>query len=148
MAKQLFVKLQAPTIELKVQAEDSSGLGAEMFVGFKRYNIDDAQVKLEEYKDSFSSSDEDAPIKFIKKQIVYIKGATLEMYDDDKLVETIAVTDTRTAKPLESFWGSPEECLAVLLDYYFQSLPWKNSFFNAINKALLNVDIKDGAIKN
>ena len=50
MATQLYVKLQTPTIELQVKAEDSSKTKAIVQVGFKRYEVDETGVKLDEFQ--------------------------------------------------------------------------------------------------
>jgi hypothetical protein len=48
MAIELHVKLQTPTIELLVKAKDAAGNTDSIKVGFRRYELTEAQTKLEE----------------------------------------------------------------------------------------------------
>jgi len=158
MAKQLFVKLQTPVIELTIKAKDSSGATDKIVVGFKRYKLEEAEKELttfqelleqqiEDMKDgSLASKEIDA---YIKSQVIYIKQAKLEIYDseNDKTIELV-VPDTRKAKPNDDFWGTSDECLAALLDLYLSAAPWRSSLITALQKALLNVDYEAEQLKN
>ena len=154
MATKLFIKLQTPTIELKLTAKDSSGVSDSFFAGFKRYDLDDAQKKIEQLEAVFSSAKETASLNqkelnsFIKNEVIYLKGITLELANEDGSFKNYPIADTRTAKPYEGLWESPEECLAVLLDMYLSSAPYRLSFITALNKALFNAEYSDGEAKN
>lgn len=151
MARQLFVKLQTPTIELPVQAKDSADSSASITVGFKRYTIQEAEGKLKEF---MAALDNPADDSYLRGQIVYIKNASLEVYEIDENgnasaepIEEILISDSRTPTPNE-FFQDASTCLNVLVDKYVNSVPWKNSLYEALQKALLNTDYKDAQIKN
>lgn len=81
--------------------------------------------------------------EFYKKQVVYIKNATLT---DDEGKE-IKVDNTENVKAIESLWETPEECLAVLLDIYFGAPSLKDSLSQKIVETILNLPTED-KIKN
>ncbi|GEM_PF-6855980 len=162
----LYVQLQTPTIELPVSAGDKSNATANIKVGFKRYEIEDTQAKLEEYtaiaerqseqltaiRDNggkLSDLDTSEMEEYIKKEVVYIKDCTLVMANDDgspvKGKKTLVINDTRTAQPVEGFWETGEECLAALLDMFLSSAPWKSPFTDALMDALVNTKTDDKA---
>lgn len=147
MAKQLFVKLQSPTVDVTVNSEpDASGQSASIVVGFKRYTLDKIESILEQFKES-ASSEADA-IEFIKSQIVYIKNVSLDIYDDEQFVETLVIEDTRTTQPFAPFWETSKEALAVLSSHYLNSTPWKGQLTNGFMTALVNKDYKEAEVKN
>lgn len=154
MAVKLSVKLQSPTIELIVKAQDASGAKDTIKVGFKRYEVKEAKAKLDELSEILSNAPQDMVDvpeidNFIKKEVVYILQANLELEDTDtKTNKTLLVQDTRTVKPNESLWGDASECLVVLLDLYLSSAPWRLSLLLAAQKALLNNDYSVAEIKN
>jgi hypothetical protein len=143
MAKQLFIKLQTPTVELPVKATDASGSTGEIQVGFKRYNLDELKTKF----DNPTKLEAETDLEFFSKEIIYIKNAVLEIYDNDVYLEDLVIEDTRTAKPNE-FFQDPKEALAVLLGYYLNSSPWKNALLKAQQEALFNTITLDGELKN
>jgi len=158
MAKQLFVKLQTPSIELSIKAKDSSGAKDSIIIGFTRYPLKEAEKELKIFQELLEEQLEElkegnlepeAIDKFIKSKVLYIKQAKLEIHDNEtgKDIELI-VPDTRKAKPNDDFWETTDECLAALLDLYLSASPWRSSIITAIQKALLNVDYEDGQLKN
>jgi hypothetical protein len=147
MAKKFYIQSQSPVAELSVVSEkDAEGKSQKILVGFKRYPANEAQKKLESFKDL---SDEQAK-NLIINEVLYIKDVVLEVYDDEtgKKLETIKIADTRTAQPIESFWADKDECLAVLLDNYLDSIPWKGSLITAYITSLYNMDVKNNLSKN
>lgn len=147
MAKKLFVKLQTPSIELKVKATDASGSVSEILVGFKRYDLSQLEAKFKEQVPD-AATDTNADFNFISKEVIYIKNAVLEIYDDNgNYLEDLVVEDTRTVEPNE-FFQTPKEALDVLLTHYMGSNPWKNSLFEAYRDALVNVSYKEAELKN
>ena len=155
MAIQLYVALQTPTVELKVEAKDSAGTKSSMLVGFKRYETLEAEEKLEEYQEILKDISEENKVSstkietFIKDHIVYIKKVELETVDEATgKIGTLKVEDTRSAKPVEAFWGGSEECLSVLVDMFLHSTPWIVSLIGAMGKSLVNSDYAEGAAKN
>ncbi|MCK9622888.1 MAG: hypothetical protein M0R47_20425 [Methylobacter sp.] len=143
MAKQFYIKLQSPFIEMPVEAEDASGKVSSLLVGFKRYPTKEVEVKLNSFKDLT----EDQYVEYLKNEILYIKNAVLEVYDGGVYVEDLVIEDTRTAKPNE-FFQEADNVLVVLLEYYLSSAPWKNSLFSAFIKSLYNVSFKEAELKN
>lgn len=159
MALKLFVKLQTPTIELKVSAKDASGNKDSLLVGFKRYELDAAQAKMETVSKILKTDEKDeqgnpvAPDSkevndFLKGEIVYLKQLKLDLVDDAGNTKELAIADTRTVKPNEGLWESADECLAVLLDMYLSSAPYRLSLITSMYKALFNGDYSDAEAKN
>ena len=155
MALQLYVKLQTPTIELQVKAKDASGSKDTFVVGFKRYDLKETEGKftaLQEILEDVQNENNlnsDALNKFVKAEIVYMKAAKLELYDNIKdTIKELSIPDTRTAKPVETLWETSDECLDVLLDLYLASAPYRVSLISAMQKALLNNDYSEGELKN
>lgn len=151
MAKKLLVKTQTPTVELAlVSAATADGTTDKVTVGFKRYPSKQVEKKWEEFTSISTKTDQDV-VDFLRNEIVYFKDASVGVYDDatgeDVLVETIDVADSRTAAPVESFWGTPKECLAVLLDSYLESIPWKGPFIDGFATSLFNRDLSN-PVKN
>lgn len=151
--KQLFVKLQTPTIELTVKAKDSSGAKDSAVFGFVRTNLEESDKELKVFAELLDEQLENAKEgvintkdvnEFIKSKILYLKQAKLEVYDEDtdKTVE-LQIPDTRKAKKNEDFWEDAGECLIALLDLYLSASPWRSSIINALQKALVNVDYEE-----
>lgn len=180
MSVKIFVKLQSPSVELKVQAQDCSGAKDSIVVGFKRYDIIESKAKAERLQDLQTQlylntmvelseqyklvnidnetkasatpriSEKEALesiSQFIKDEILYIKDVNLTI-EDNGIAKELKIADTRSAKPNEPLWVLPEECLSVLVDSFLESAPYRGSLITAQQKALANVDIKDGEIKN
>jgi len=180
MSVKFFVKLQSPSVELKVQAQDCTGIKDNIVVGFKRYDIIKSKAKAEQLQDLQTQlylntmvdlaeqyklvnidnetkasaapriSEEEALesiSQFIKDEILYIKDVNLTV-EDNGIAKELKIADTRSAKPNEPLWATPEECLSVLVDSFLESAPYRGSLIAAQQKALANVDIKDGEIKN
>ena len=151
MALKVFVKLQTPTIELKVEAKDASGNKDSILVGFKRYEVKQTEEKLKNLQTVLENADSDISKleEVIKNEVVYIKNAKVILVDDEKGTEKEThVQDTRTAKPVETLWGDPDECLAVLLDLYLASAPYRVSFMTSMQRALINNDFDSAEAKN
>ena len=151
---QLFIKLQTPTIELKVSAKDASGAKDNFLVGFKRYELKETDAKLktlQEIMEDATSGDSLVQIeldKFIKNEIVYLKQIRLDLVDEKGNPKEFTVQDTRSVKPYETLWESPDECLAVLLDLYLASAPYRVSLISSLYKALMNNDYSEAEAKN
>jgi hypothetical protein len=89
--------------------------------------------------DAKADSQVKALTDFYKKQIVYIKQASIEVEDENGATKEIRVADTKTATPIESLWASPEECLVVLLDTYFDVPSIKDSLAKDVIDTVLNI---------
>lgn len=153
MAQKLYIKLQTPTIELTVKAKDVSGAKESIIVGFNRYEVKESQDKLTKLQELLAEANDNPTLttldNFIKNEVVYIKQAKLELADSETgRSSDLVIADTRIAKPNDSLWVTPDECLAVLLDLYLSSSPWRLSLILALQKALFNNDYSDAEIKN
>ena len=153
MAIKLCIKLQTPTIELKVSAKDAAGTKDSILVGFKRYELGESQEKLtsmqvllEEVQDvaSLNSTLLDS---FLKEEIVYIKQAKLDL-EENGVTKELSISDTRTVKPIADLWGNGDECLGALLEMYLSSSPYRLALILAAQKALLNNDYSEAELKN
>jgi hypothetical protein len=147
MAKKFYIQTQTPTIEIQVSSDkDAEGKTQSVVIGLTRYSDEEAKVKIE----AIASLTEDQTKDLLSKEILYIKQATIITYDEEtpNKLETIKIADTRTAKPVDPFWESSDECLAVLLDSYLNSNPWKGPFIQSYLQALYNLDLKAAASKN
>lgn len=153
MAQKLYVKLQAPTIELSINAKDGGNTQANMLVGFKRYPSEEGELKLKEFQELLGRTDEvgkNAITAFVAAEIVYLKKAPIVVEDTEaNTLKDVVVKDTRDAiKPNETLWDSPKECLDVLLSHYLESNPWRVSLIEGILKALTNMDFSQELAKN
>lgn len=121
MAKQLYVKLQTPSIELPVKAKDPSGLKDSIIVGFKREDQKKSSTTLDTFSklsdtylrmllgqplegeateankntEEYSQEEQDAAVdaisSIISSNILYIKQANLVLEDDVTGVETTLI---------------------------------------------------------
>lgn len=151
----LFVKLQVPSIELVLKAVDAAQEKDTITVGFKRYDIAEVTKVLDEFQDIIDNvsdaKDTHALDSFIKSNVLYLKACNIQYVSDEEGAKPVKLTvpDTRTAKPVETLWDTPEECLDALLDHYLGSSPYRVPFINLMNKALVNRYIEDeGKEKN
>ena len=153
MTIRIFAKLQTPTIELKVQALDAAGTKDSILVGFKRYEITQAQVKLLALQELLANikDDSDADQKvldaFVKEEIVYIRQAKLDLEEDGKNKELI-IQDTRTTKPIAGLWEDSDGAIDALTDLYLASSPYRLALILATQKALFNSDFSGEERKN
>ena len=151
MAKKLIVRLQNPTIELIVEAKDGSGEVAKLTVGYKRYEVEESGEKLKALSKLFENQDENslASDDFLRNEILYLKHVLVDVFDEEtgKKDSEIKIPDTRSAVP-NSFWGTAEECLSVLVDHYLSSAPWKEALYSGLFKALSNRSFEEGKVKN
>lgn len=153
MAQKLYVKLQAPTIELSITAKDGGNTQASMLVGFKRYPSEQGEAKFKEFQELLGKTDDagkSSITAFVAGEIVYLKKAPIVVEDTEAgTLKDVVVKDTRDAiKPNETLWESPEECLDVLLSHYLESNPWRVSLIEGILKSLTNMDFSTDAVKN
>lgn len=85
--------------------------------------------------------------QFYISQITHIKNASLQIGTEDKK-EDLLIQDSREAKPVESLWGTPEECLNVLLSKYFACQPFRDSLHTKILETIFNYNFEENAVKN
>jgi len=136
----------------------------DFLTNFSTVTLARTQAKLEALKSDLSLSDEEfdkqvATLEntieranetilinqkeFTLKHVAYIKNASLSVDGDNLLI-----ADTREAKPIESLWNTPDECLAVLLDMYLESPFFKDSLSTAVSDAVFKTDIKGEELGN
>ena len=153
MAK-LLIQVQKPTVELKVVSKDSSKTKDYILVGFKRYETDESEVKANEFQDivnkeGFNILRDSELDTFVKDSIVYIRNVAFDAVDEETgQAKRITVTDTRTAKPVETLWETADECLSALVDAYLKWASWRVSLISAVQTALIDMDISEDAVKN
>jgi hypothetical protein len=149
----IYIKLQTPSIELAVEAVDAAGTKDSIKVGFKRYDLTDAQAKLDKLQELLSDAQEAGSLSsqtldtFIKDEIIYIKQAKLELEEDGKSKDLL-IADTRTTKPVADLWDDSESALDLLTSMYLSSAPYRLALILASQKALLNSDYSGAEVKN
>jgi len=149
----LTLMVQEPSVELAVNSNDGSAKQKTLLVGFKRYPREEADARIKEYEAIVNEADfdiNDSPDLdvFIKNEILYMKNLSVPYQDAEGKEKTLRILDTRKAAKLETLWETPEQCLAVLLDAYFQWSSWRVSFITAVQTALADLDFKEAQRKN
>ena len=150
----LLIQIQKPTVELKVISKDSAKSKDYILVGLKRYETEEAEAKADEFqtivgKEGFNILRDTELDKFIKDSIVYIRNVSFDAVDTETdAIKRITVSDTRTAKPVETLWDTPDECLSALVDAYLKWASWRVSLISAVQTALIDMDISEDAVKN
>ena len=136
MAKRLYLKLQAPTIDIKAVAMLANGLTEEFIVGFKHYDIDMLEKRIESWKDLESMD------KVLQDEIVYFKNVKAQVEDDEtNEITEILIEDTRKVidkDKSEGLWETPEECFKHVLDKIFKSIAYKTAIYSAFNASITN----------
>lgn len=161
MKRQLYVKLQTPSIELTVEGIDGGGRKASVLVGFRRFEIAEASDKLEELEalrkevqDQIEAGTKDKELdtsgldKFLASNVLYFLNEELLTVDENGKQGKLKIKDSRLAPPEEDFWETPEECKEVILGMYLNSLAWRTGFSLKLQDALVNTQISDDQIKN
>lgn len=105
------------------------------------------RAELRSLIDSYSDLKEVETLEFYKRQILFIKHASLELEDADGKSKDLSIADSRTVAPVESLWETPDECLAVLLDTYLSVPSLRDSLIDKITNIILNINIEE-KIKN
>jgi hypothetical protein len=172
--KKFYISLQTPEVEIPVKSyKDAAGFIETIFVTFKRYGSQEADVKLQEFREITNRklSDEDLvkiPVEelgkafsdfelekakdlkaFIKTQVIAIRQFPLFIHEEGKKPEKMVITDTRTVKKNEELWGEPEDCLNFLLDILLDSNPWSSALTKGMNEVFYNIQLtEEASIKN
>lgn len=142
--KKLYLKLQSPVIELKVQCRDGSGASTSFIVGFKRHGKTEAENRLKAFQDMFTEAVQTGLLdKFIKDEILYVKDIEFDVEDTETgAVTHILVKDSRKEKKGDA-WEDADECLELLKSLLFDSNPYATAIYGAYPKALVNVDLSN-----
>lgn len=126
--KKVYIVGHFPFVEKEVVSETTS---LKVIVGFKKYDFIAFRDKLA----SFDGMAEEDIKAMLKSEVLYLKGASIETYDDvDDMftpLDKVIVEDTRQVKVLEGVWEDKKQCLNVLLDLYLSDASWALSLFNS-----------------
>ena len=152
--KKLHLKLQTPTVEIKLETSDVIGQKDSVLVAFKRYPSAEAKEYLKQYQKLLDGLKEDLDEVILKQntdkirefiigQVSYIKDVSLKIQENDdisKKLTNLVIPDTRLEKDREGFWESSEEALETLLDMYLNADLWFSEFLIAVISSLSNAD--------
>jgi len=106
--------------------------------------------KLQEFSDKIEAESirvSNRLADFYRSQVTHIKNASLSLATDGVPTDLL-IQDSRNATPIESLWGTPEECLVVLLDTYSDFLPFRDSLHTVIASTIFNYNFEAGQVKN
>lgn len=96
---------------------------------------------------AFMGEQEEFNLAKARDAILYIKGATITVYDAENVLTSTKVEDTRKAEPLADFWETPEEALQVILDSFLDDKGWKEAIL-AKHQESLSTDYSVERSKN
>lgn len=159
----VYIALQSPVIELQVKAKTADGQTANMQIGYKRYDMDESQNKMNSYQElakqmesTVDVNGKEVPVdaatisrvmaeinEFLINEITYIKGATLLLEADDGTLVERTIKDTRQVKDDETLWGPASESVRFLLQLALKSPPWRVSLLSGWFKAIFNTDLSE-----
>ena len=74
---------------------------------------------------------------FYRSQVQFIRNTSVTITDKGE-EKSIIIADSRTAQPIESLWATPDECLVVLLDAYFEVPALRDSLTSKILDIIFN----------
>lgn len=117
-------------------------------ISLSESEIEQKSEALKEEIEALTASGLSAREEYYKRHVLYLKNITVPYEDDEGNKLSILVKDTRTVEPVEPFWETPEECLAVLLDTLFEEDTLKGSLQRVIFEGIFNVDLGDSNTKN
>lgn len=112
---------------------------------------DEIDTQTKEFEDKIKKESVELQQKadeFYKSQITHIKNASMQLVSMDGAISDLLIADSREAKPIESLWGTPEECLAVLLRQYFGFTPFRDSLQTKILETVFDYKHEENAAKN
>lgn len=109
--------------------------------------IEEKVAELNEKIHTTLNEQRDWFLNFYKEQILYIKNATLTIEEAGE-VKDLVIADTREAKPIESLWATPDECLAALLGMYLDEPAFRDSLQKSITEAVFNTNFGEAKTKN
>ena len=90
---------------------------------------------------------EDYRINRLKEDILYVKDATISIFDEENMVTSLVIKDTRKVDPLADFWETSSEALTVILDSFLDNKQWKDTLLNK-HEEVLSTDFKGEQVKN
>ena len=90
-----------------------------------------------------------ATLVFYKSQVTHLRDVVITVEEEGSdNIRTITVDDTRKATPIESLWSTSQECLAVLLDVYFEYPGLSDSLIKTIGDSIFQNKKQVDRVKN
>jgi hypothetical protein len=84
------------------------------------------------------TKEQDKKIKeFYRSQVLFVRNSSVTITENGQ-DKDIIIADSRTATPIESLWATPEECLVVLLDAYFEVPALRDSLTEKVLSVIFN----------
>ncbi len=171
---QYFLALQTPTVELSVAGTDPAGKQAHISVGFKRYEIEEAQERMDKFSEiskpindltaleadgveidrstwrEASATVREGINEMLREEIVYFTKVQLLEPVPGKPSEFRKgplIADSRTYKD-EAVLGG-KSCLDFLLDMHIASSLWRSALISSMLSAINNYKLgQETAVKN
>ena len=106
----------------------------------------DTRENLRKVINSLVKQQEEASIAFYKSQILFVRNASISI-EEDGVSKSIQIADTSKASRVESLWNTPDECLVVLLDAYFENTSIRDSLITSISNIIFNIS-SEAKVKN
>ena len=85
---------------------------------------------------------------FYKSHILFLKKVSIAYEDESGVTHTLNINDTREAEKVDGLWETSDECLAALLDVYFDSPSYRSSLPNKISGCVFDINFEDEKLKN
>ncbi len=83
----------------------------------------------------------------LKEDVLYLKNVNVTFYDEEEILSSFVLEDTRKAIAIEGSWSTPEEALKVLLDEFLDTEEWYEPLLE-VHKTSLNTSFKAEQAKN
>ena len=169
-----FLALQTPTVELTVNGTDPAGKQAHILVGFKRYELDEAQERMDVFSDKnkpvneltkleeegveidrsswreASKTVKESMSEMLREEIVYFRNVQLfepVVGKPTEFKKGPLIVDSRTFKD-EAVLGG-KSCLDFLLDMHLASGLWRSALLSGMLSAINNYKLgQESAVKN
>lgn len=171
---QYFLSLQTPTVELTVTGSDPAGKQSSILVGFKRYELEEAQARLDAFSEAnkpledLGKLEEDgveidkstwreastqvraAINDMLREEIVYFRNIQLSEEVPGRSGEYrkgLLIADSRNFKDEAVLAG--KSCLDFLLDMHLASSLWRNALVSSMMSSISNIKLgKEAEAKN
>jgi hypothetical protein len=120
---------------LTENSEQYAALNKTQEVGFIELP-DDERTSIMEKAFEFMAAQEKFNLASLANDVLYIKNATVTVYNEEDVLVSNKIADTRKAEPLVDFWTTPEEALQVILDSFLDDKGWKEAILAKHQEAL------------
>jgi hypothetical protein len=169
-----FLASQTPVVELSVIGTDPAGRQTTILVGFKRYELEEAQERFQVYTEANKPTADLAALEkdgvtidpstwkevdkqvreaidvMLRDEVVYFRNVQLWGQVPNKPSEfkkAMLIADSRTYKD-EALLGTGS-CLDFLLDMHLRSALWRTALVTAMFSAISNLKLgKTAEVKN